>query len=795
MAYRLKYSDYPGTAEGPPDPERWVGPPGPPGPTGPTGPQGVPGTPYPEAPADGITYGRFNGTSWNGVLPLTGGTLTGSLTVKIYAIIAGTGGSPSQLFLDNDVRGQRLIAGRAAGATRWTILPGDQTAGEDFVVGRYSDAGGWVDNPLTISRSNGAVNFTATPWIAGSPMAFLPLTGGVMGGALTLAGDPTTALMASTRQYVDAQISSTNTSAALTYVPLSQRAAASGIATLDATGKIPTAQLPGSSTGTLSYKGGWNASTNTPTMASGALAGGVLQPIGNYYVVTASGTTAAIDGTTTWVAGDWIASNGTIWQRVVNSTSPYLPLTGGNLSGTLTTAGGASVGVLDPRIPDLPFAWQDAAGNVGATVSATGTLFWPSFQTNALTVSNVAATTINIGADRFGAGDPRIPDFVYYWQDASGNIAAGFDKNGMFNGVVANTVTKSYVDTTALLLAGGTMVGPLTLAGDPPAGANNRAATKGYVDQAVLNAGGSGPGTDPTFNSLNVNAGYYFGGQLLLKSVAQSPGAPGVPGIPNTHLGLAINSTGAGNVIIGYQSGGGQLTGGATMTTAENTYVGSQVAANHSGGGGFNVGVGLGVMRVDPAPQNTVSIGCDASRNSTNNLRSVFVGTQAGRNGNNLADLVYIGFSVGFGTDGIMPAVSNTVAIGSYALSDPNMGSANNSVFVGGNVAKKGQSVPGNLLLGPNVGSATLINGTGLIYLGASGAIDAATATENHTFRLGNHATNLMRATGINTASPAFFLDWLPTSTSYANDAAAATGGVGIGQIYRNGSAVQIRVA
>ena len=45
MAYRLQYSDYPGTAVGPPDPARWVGPPGPmgpPGPVGPTGPHGPP---------------------------------------------------------------------------------------------------------------------------------------------------------------------------------------------------------------------------------------------------------------------------------------------------------------------------------------------------------------------------------------------------------------------------------------------------------------------------------------------------------------------------------------------------------------------------------------------------------------------------------------------------------------------------------------------------------------------------------------------------------------------------------
>jgi len=38
--YKLRYSDYPGTDTGPPDPERWIGPPGPQGPPGPPGPVG-----------------------------------------------------------------------------------------------------------------------------------------------------------------------------------------------------------------------------------------------------------------------------------------------------------------------------------------------------------------------------------------------------------------------------------------------------------------------------------------------------------------------------------------------------------------------------------------------------------------------------------------------------------------------------------------------------------------------------------------------------------------------------------
>lgn len=101
------------------DSTQWViannqpGPTGPAGATGPQGPQGLPGTPWPEAPIDGRTYGRDGATtSWNPVpqeapndgqgylrvgvlpgtweagLPISGGTLTGALTLDGNATLA-----------------------------------------------------------------------------------------------------------------------------------------------------------------------------------------------------------------------------------------------------------------------------------------------------------------------------------------------------------------------------------------------------------------------------------------------------------------------------------------------------------------------------------------------------------------------------------------------------------------------------------------------------------------------------------------------------------------------------------
>ena len=82
--------------------------------------------------------------------------------------------------------------------------------------------------------------------------------------------------------------------------------------------------------GALNYKGTWNASTNTPTLASG------VGTKGDYYVVSVAGSTA-LDGISNWGVGDWVAFNGTAWQRVEGGAD----LNGVNLSvsGTSTLSG------------------------------------------------------------------------------------------------------------------------------------------------------------------------------------------------------------------------------------------------------------------------------------------------------------------------------------------------------------------------------------------------------------------------------------------------------------------------
>ena len=80
---------------------------------------------------------------------------------------------------------------------------------------------------------------------------------------------------------------------------------------LQAFGKVQ-AQLNGLS-GSLVYKGSWNASTNNPTIVSS------VGTNGNYYIISVAGTTT-IDGISSWAVGDWIVFNGTVWQKIANQS-------------------------------------------------------------------------------------------------------------------------------------------------------------------------------------------------------------------------------------------------------------------------------------------------------------------------------------------------------------------------------------------------------------------------------------------------------------------------------------------
>lgn len=89
-----------------------------------------------------------------------------------------------------------------------------------------------------------------------------------------------------------------------------EKGAANGLAPLGSDTKIPTAFLPASLIGQVSYEGVWDASLTSPPTVS--------PEKGQYWVVTVAGNTD-LSGITDWEVGDWAIYNGTDWDKVDNT--------------------------------------------------------------------------------------------------------------------------------------------------------------------------------------------------------------------------------------------------------------------------------------------------------------------------------------------------------------------------------------------------------------------------------------------------------------------------------------------
>ena len=214
--------------------------------------------------------------------------------------------------------------------------------------------------------------------------------------------------------------------------------------------------------GGLSYQGTWNASSNTPTLASG------VGTNGYYYIVATAGSTN-LDGITDWQIGDWLMFNGTVWQKIdqsnlvtsVNSQTGAVVLTTTNINeGTnqyyldsrarsaLSAGTGisysTSTGVITNSAPD-----QTVALTAGTGISTSGT--YPNFTiTNTAPDQTVALT---------GAGTTSIsgtyPNFTITSNDQYVGTVTSVGGTGTVNGItLSGTVTSS-----GNLTLGGTLSG------------------------------------------------------------------------------------------------------------------------------------------------------------------------------------------------------------------------------------------------------------------------------------------------------------------------------------------------
>lgn len=230
-------------------------------------------------------------------------------------------------------------------------------------------------------------------------------------------------------------------------INLSEKAAALGVATLGADGKLATSQIPPSLLGAANYQGTWNALTNSPALATG------VGTKGYYYVVTTAGSTN-LDGESDWKLGDWAIYNGTAWQKVDN-TDAVLSVNGLIGAVTLTTdniAEGATrlyftvARVLATVLTGLSTATNAVITSADTVLSALGKLQAQISGLSNRALSNLTTTSVNeslIPQPGKNLGSPANP-----W---AGLSVASIDHDGSLNIDVANRVLKDSSDTATLL--------------------------------------------------------------------------------------------------------------------------------------------------------------------------------------------------------------------------------------------------------------------------------------------------------------------------------------------------------
>ena len=157
---------------------------------------------------------------------------------------------------------------------------------------------------------------------------------------------------------VDASSITINGSGVISVPAVATIGQTNGIATLGADGKLTSGQIPTSLSGAIVFKGTWDASTNSPTLVDGTGQNGWQ------YAVAVAGTVNLGSGSLSFVPGDFIIYNGSIWQKIAaNTIAAAGTLTGSTLASGVTASSLTSVGTIGTGI------WQGTivAGQYGGT--------------------------------------------------------------------------------------------------------------------------------------------------------------------------------------------------------------------------------------------------------------------------------------------------------------------------------------------------------------------------------------------------------------------------------------------
>jgi hypothetical protein len=310
--------------------------------------------------------------------------------------------------------------------------------------------------------------------------------------------------------------------------------------------------------GGLSYQGTWNATTNTPTLASSTGTNGY------YYIVATAGSTN-LNGITDWKVGDWLLFNGSTWQKIDQSeTLQTITSTDGSV--TVTTTGSTA---------DLSVAVAASTTNViclvrnttGATLTK-GTVVY----INGATGQNPTVTKAQANNDTNSAQTLGL---------MTADLANNSNGYVTIIGLITNIDTSAYTDGEQLYLSP-TTAGALT-------------ATKPYAPQHLVYVA-IVEHAHPTQGKLFVKVQNGYELDELHNVSAQSP-SNGQTLVYNTSTSLWEKANLTAGTAISVSNGAGSI-------TINNTGVTSAVA-----GTGISVSGATGAVTItNSAPDQTVAL-------------------------------------------------------------------------------------------------------------------------------------------------------------------------------------------
>ena len=232
----------------------------------------------------------------------------------------------------------------------------------------------------------------------------------------------------------------------------------------------------GGGIGAVTYKGTWNASANSPFLASG------VGTQGDYYVVNIAGSTN-LDGITDWQIGDWAIFNGSVWQKVDNTDA--VSSVNGQVGTVVLTAANVNA------VADTATITAGTGLTGGGTLASNTTVSLANTAVSAGTYgggTNAASFVVDAQGRLTSAANVSIP------QGTVTNVATG---TGLTGGPITSTGTISLANTAVSAGSYGNATSVASFTVD----AQGRLTAASNATIAITNSQVSGLGTMSTQNA------------------------------------------------------------------------------------------------------------------------------------------------------------------------------------------------------------------------------------------------------------------------------------------------------